>query len=52
MLYNTIHFKLSYIPWQDAFWIVSHISDSILPHHFAPPMLGSQVSLMASIKPH
>ena len=29
---------------EDAFWIISHISDSVLPHHFAPPMIGSQVS--------
>jgi hypothetical protein len=28
---------------EDAFWIMSHISDSLLPNHFAPPMLGSQV---------
>ena len=28
---------------EDAFWIMSHISDSLLPNHFAPPMLGCQV---------
>ena len=28
---------------EDAFWIISHISDSLLPNHFAPPMLGAQV---------
>lgn len=28
---------------EDAFWMISHISDSVLPNHFAPPMLGAQV---------
>jgi len=28
---------------EDAFWTISHVSDSLLPNHFAPPMLGAQV---------
>lgn len=30
---------------EDAFWIIAHVSDSLLPNHFAPPMLGAQVPL-------
>ena len=28
---------------EDSFWIISHVSDSLLPNYFAPPMLGAQV---------
>ena len=37
---------------EDAFWIMSHISDSLLPNHFAPPMLGSQVDSTIYIYMH